>query len=322
MTGQDNGLLRRVAGNPILSAKDWPVTINTVFNPGVVRLADGTTLLLCRVEDRRGISMLWVARSRDGVGDWQIDPEPALVPSPDTHPEELWGVEDPRIVYLPELGRYAVTYTAYSPAGPAVSLALTSDFRQFERLGVVMPPDDKDAALLPRRFDGRWLMLHRPHTGLGASIWLAESPDLLHWGRHRPVLLPRRGAWWDANKIGLSGPLIETARGWLMFYHGVKQTAAGCLYRQGLALLDREQPERCLRRSDEWVLGPDEPWERQGDVSDVVFVCGTTLGDDGDSINVYYGAADTCIGLAQGRVSQLLDWLELHSTVVCRPQPE
>ncbi len=312
-----NGLLVRVGAGPILSAADWPHTVNAVFNPGAVRLRDGTTLLLCRVEDRRGISSLWAARSANGTDGWQIDPEPTFPPDPANHPEELWGVEDPRIVWLEEEGRYAVTYTAYSPAGPAVALALTEDFRRFERIGVVMPPEDKDAALLPRRFGGNWLMVHRPTTGLGAGIWLAESPDLVHWGRHRAMLVPRRGAWWDANKIGLSGPLIETERGWLVIYHGVRQTAAGCLYRQGLALFDRAAPDRCLRRGDEWVMGPRETWERMGDVGDVVFVCGATLENDGDTLNVYYGAADTCIGLARGKVSEMLDWLDSHSGGEC-----
>jgi predicted GH43/DUF377 family glycosyl hydrolase len=314
-------LLARVGAGPVLRAADWPHTVNAVFNPGAARLRDGTTLLLCRVEDRRGISCLWAARSENGVDGWRVDAEPALEPDPANHPEELWGVEDPRIVWLEELGRYSVAYTAYSPTGPAVSLALTEDFRRFERLGVVMPPEDKDAALLPRRFGGRWLMVHRPNTGLGASIWLAESPDLLHWGRHRPMLVPRRGAWWDANKIGLSGPLIETPRGWLAFYHGVKQTAGGCLYRQGLALFDLAQPDRCLARGDEWVLGPREDWERLGDVGDVVFVCGTTIADDGETLNVYYGAADTCVGLAQGRLSELLDWLDKHGSGECSTRP-
>jgi len=313
----ENALLRRVGKGPILQASDWPVTVNAVFNPGAVRLADGTTLLLCRVEDRRGISLLWAARSDNGIDGWRVDPEPALAPDPVNHPEELWGVEDPRIVWLPELERYAVTYTAFSPAGPAVALALTEDFKRFGRVGVVMPPEDKDAALLPRRIDGKWMMVHRPNTGLGASIWLADSPDLVHWGRHRPILTPRRGAWWDANKIGLSGPLIETPRGWLTFYHGVKMTGAGCLYRQGLALFDLAHPTPCRMRSDEWVLGPREDWERLGDVGDVVFICGTTLGDDGDTLNVYYGAADTSIGLAQCRVSELLDWLDTHSAGEC-----
>jgi predicted GH43/DUF377 family glycosyl hydrolase len=311
-------LLQRHAGNPILTAADWPHTVNAVFNPGAVRLRDGTTLLLCRVEDRRGISSLWAARSRNGVDGWVIDPEPTFPPDPARHPEEIWGVEDARVVRLEELGKYAITYTAYSRSGPAVSLALTEDFRRFERLGVVMPPEDKDAALLPRRFNGRWLMIHRPTTGIGANVYLSESPDLVHWGRHRLLLAARRGAWWDATRVGLAAPPVETNSGWLMLYHGVKVTAAGSLYRTGLALLDRAEPWRCALRSDEWIFGPREHYERTGDVGDVVFPCGFTLGDDVDTLNIYYGAADTCIGLATSRVSELLAWLENHSP---KPQP-
>ncbi len=307
-------LFQRCAGNPILTAADWPHTVNAVFNPGAVRLADGTTLLLCRVEDRRGISSLWCARSADGVSGWQVDAEPALLPDAQNHPEEVWGVEDPRIVWLEELQRYAITYTAYSPTGPAVSLVLTADFRNYERVGVVIPPEDKDAALLPRRLGGRWQMIHRPRTGLGSDIWLTESPDLIHWGRHRLLLAARRGAWWDANKIGLGPPLIETERGWLMLYHGMRQTAAGCLYRLGMALLDSADPGRVLLRGNEWVLGPRESYERQGDVADVVFPCGATIEPDGDALNLYYGAADTSIGLATARVSELLTWLDGHSS--------
>jgi predicted GH43/DUF377 family glycosyl hydrolase len=307
-------LLQRHEANPILTAADWPHTVNAVFNPGAVRLRDGTTLLLCRVEDRRGISCLWVVRSENGVDGWRIEAEPALLPDPERHPEELWGVEDPRIVWLDELGQYAITYTAYSRAGPAVSLALTRDFVRFERLGVVMTPDDKDAALLPRRIGGKWLMLHRPQTGLGSSIWLAESPDLYHWGKHRVVMASRRGAWWDGTRIGLGSPLIETEQGWLMIYHGARQTAAGSLYRLGVALLDRQDPSVCIARGSEWILGPRENYERQGDVGDVVFVCGHTIGDDGDTIHLYYGGADTCVALAFGRVSEILAWLATHGS--------
>ena len=227
-------LLLRHPANPILTGKDWPYSINSVFNAGATLLADGSTLLLCRVEDRRGLSHLCAARSRNGEDGWQIDSEPTLMPSPNDYPEEIWGIEDPRITFVPELQQYVVTYTSYSRGGPGVSLALTKDFRTFERYGVIMPPDDKDTALLPRRINGHWALIHRPMTTLGAHMWISYSPDLRHWGRHRLMLEARRGAWWDANKIGLSPPPIETSRGWLVFYHGVRHTPSGCLYRIGL----------------------------------------------------------------------------------------
>jgi predicted GH43/DUF377 family glycosyl hydrolase len=140
MSNQPMELFRRHRLNPILSATDWPYPINSVFNPGATLLRDGTTLLLCRVEDRCGHSHFGVARSANGIDNWQIDRQPTLVADPDSFPEELWGIEDPRITYVPELNTYAVVYTAYTRDGPGVALALTEDFQRFERYGVIMSP--------------------------------------------------------------------------------------------------------------------------------------------------------------------------------------
>jgi predicted GH43/DUF377 family glycosyl hydrolase len=305
-------LFRRHPRNPILSAADWPYPAHSVFNPGAVKLADGTTLLLCRVEDRRGHSHLCAARSANGKDGWMIDEAPTLSPDPVGHPEELWGIEDPRITFIEELGQYAVAYTAFSRGGPGVALALTRDFRHFERYGLVMQPDDKDAALLPRRIHGSFAMIHRPMTDSGAHIWVSFSPDLRNWGSHKLMLPARKGAWWDANKVGLSPPLLETSRGWLMIYHGVRQTASGCLYRLGIALFDADTLDHCTARGESWIFGPEAPYERQGDVANVTFPCGYTLGEDGDEIKLYYGAADTSIALATGSVRELLGWLDEH----------
>ena len=310
----DQELFIRHTGNPILSRESWPYPINSVFNAGAVRLADGDTLLLCRVESRTGISHLCAARSANGINDWRIDPEPTLVANSREFPEELWGIEDPRITYVPELEKYAVAYTSFARGGPGVSLALTKDFRTFERFGVIMQPEDKDAALLPRRIGKYWALIHRPVTTLGAHMWISYSPDLRHWGSHKVILEARRGGWWDANKIGLCSPPIETAKGWLTIYHGVRQTASGSIYRLGLALFDLERPEVCLQRGDSWMFGPEEPYERGGDVKDVVFPCGQTIDPDGDTIRLYYGAADTSVAMATGSIQCLLAWLDAHAS--------
>jgi predicted GH43/DUF377 family glycosyl hydrolase len=312
VSNQHPELFRRHKLNPILTAANWPYPVNSVFNPGATLLLDGSTLLLCRVEDRRGHSHLSAARSANGVDDWQIDPQPTLSSDPEHFPEEVWGIEDPRITYLPELGQYAIVYTAFTRGGPGVALALTEDFHHFERYGVIMPPEDKDAALFPHRIGGYWALIHRPVSAPGAHMWMSYSPDLRHWGSHKLMLEARHGAWWDANKIGLSPPPIETSQGWLVIYHGVRQTAAGSLYRLGLALFDLQTPERCLKRGAEWVFGPEERYEQRGDVGNVVFPGGYTLAPDGDSLYLYYGAADSSIALATGSVRALLEWLELH----------
>jgi predicted GH43/DUF377 family glycosyl hydrolase len=170
-----------------------------------------------------------------------------------------------------------------------------------------MPPEDKDAALFPRRFDGRWAMIHRPSPLRGgAHMWISYSPDLRHWGDHQLLLEARAGAWWDANKIGLGPPPLETAEGWLVLYHGVHATSDGPIYRAGLALLDLEDPTRVLRRTDEWVFGPSAPYELTGDVGRVVFPCGWTLDEAADTLFLYYGGADTVIGVATAQLTDVL----------------
>ncbi|MDZ7722624.1 MAG: glycosidase [candidate division KSB1 bacterium] len=305
-------LFRRHEHNPILTAAQWPYRVNSVFNPGAVLMPDGVTLLLCRVEDRRGHSHLCAARSDNGIDNWKIDTQPTLMPDPERFPEEVWGIEDPRITYVSELDKYAIVYTTYTREGPGVSLALTEDFHHFERYGLILQPEDKDAVLLPERINGNWALIHRPVAMPGAHMWLSYSSNLRHWGDHKLMLKARRGAWWDANKIGLSPPPIKTKAGWLVIYHGVRVNAAGAIYRLGLALFDLNKPEICLKRGDEWVFSPEEPYERRGDVDHVVFPCGYTIAPDGDTIRLYYGAADTSIALVTGSVNAMLEWLAQH----------
>lgn len=309
MTAPDGrSLFVRHPSNPILTVADVPYPANTVFNPGAA-LVDGETVLLLRVEDLRGISSLLVARSADGVTGWHVDERPLLSPDPD-HPEEVWGCEDPRLVYLPERNQWAITYTAYSNRGPLVSLAMTHDFREVERLGPVMPPDDKDAALFPHRFGGRWIMVHRPAPLRGsANIWISYSPDLRHWGDHTLLLEAREGAWWDAVKIGLGPPPLTTPAGWLVMYHGVHPTSSRPIYRAGLVLLDLEHPEIVLHRSDDWVLAPTMAYEAVGDVDKVIFPSGWLLDEAHDRLALYYGAADSAVGLAEARFSQVLEYV-------------
>jgi predicted GH43/DUF377 family glycosyl hydrolase len=195
-----------------------------------------------------------------------------------------------------------------------VSIATTRDFKIFERKGVAMPPEDKDAALFPVKFNGRWAMLHRPvpaFAGVGAHIWISFSPDMKHWGDHRILVPARMGGWWDANKVGLSPPPLRTEMGWLILYHGVRDTAGGCIYRLGLALLDLEDPTRLLARSDEWVFAPQADYEVVGDVDKVVFPCGWVT--EGDEIRLYYGGADKCIAMATARIPEILAWLKDHN---------
>ncbi|NPV70529.1 MAG: glycosidase [Firmicutes bacterium] len=299
-------LFRRYEGNPILTRRSWPYSVSAVFNPAAVRFND-ETLLLVRVEDLRGNSHLTAARSRDGKTDWRIDPRPTFYPDPDYH-EEHWGTEDPRAVWVRELGEYAITYTSFSRGGPVVSLATTRDFVNFKRFGALLPPEDKDASLFPRRIGGLFALIHRPIIRGEAHIWIAMSPDLEFWGRHQ-VLIPVRPGCWDNNRVGLGPPPIETPEGWLVIYHGVRATAAGLLYRVGLALLDLDEPWRVLRRSDEWVFSPQEVYEQRGDVPGVTFPTGVTLNEKTRELYMYYGAADSSVALAVANIDDLVEYI-------------
>ena len=214
--------------NPILSRDHWPYPINSVFNAGAVRLADGDTLLsLPRGRPARHFTSVrrafcqwyrWMAH-RSGTdagckpasnilkksGASKIPASPTSQNSNNTRWRTL---------------RLRVAVPEFHWLSPKTSKALSD-------IGVIMPPEDKDAACCPEESTAAGPLIHRPVTTLGAHMWISYSPDLRHWGSHKVILEARRGGWWDANKIGLCSPPIETAKGWLMIYHGVRQTASG-----------------------------------------------------------------------------------------------
>ncbi len=301
-------LFQRHPDNPILTAEDWPRPVNVVFNPSAASV--GTeTVLLARVEDLRGISHLTVARSANGVDGWRIDAEPLLAPAPGVE-GEAWGFEDARTVWVQELDRYVITCTAYGPGGPAVYLATTRDFTSVERHGIVVAPEDKNAAILPERVGGKWILFHRPTTGFRITqpgIALSRSDDLISWSPPEPVLHPRPGPWWDSLRIGIGPPPLKTEHGWLLIYHGVKEVVGGAVYRVGLALLDLNHPSRVLARADDWIFGPREDYERAGDVPNAVFPCGLIHDGATGTLRLYYGAADTSICLATAQLDELLE---------------
>jgi len=299
-------LFRRYEGNPILTSDNWPYPINSVFNPAAVKV-NGEVLLLNRVEELRGFSHLTVARSKNGLSDWVIDEVPTMKADQSTK-EEKWGLEDPRVVWLEEQKQYAITYVSFSEGGPIVSLAITKNFKTFARLGGLLPPEDKDACLFPRRFNGRFALIHRPIVRNEAHIWISMSPDLKHWGDHR-CLLKTRTAYWDGARIGLACQPIEIPEGWLILYHGVRRTTASQLYRIGMALLDKNDPCHVLRRGEEWVLGPKEDYERIGDVSDVTFVTGGVVMEKENELYVYYGAADDKVAVAMANMDDIREYI-------------
>ncbi len=293
----------RFPRNPILTKSDIPYPCNTVFNAAATKYRDGYLLVL-RVEDLKGHSHLTLARSMDGKH-FEVDDKPWVMPATEPPYEiyERYGVEDPRASRIEDA--YYLTYTAYGPNGARVGIGMTRDFKTFERICLATEVDNKDAVLFPDRIQGRYVMINRPSgmEGQRGSIWISYSPDLVYWGRSRVLLSPEPG--WGSHKVGVSTPPIKTEEGWLVLYHGIRETASGRLYRIGIMLLDLEDPERIIGICPHFIFGPEEPYERTGDVPNVVFPCGWIPEPDG-TVKMYYGAADTCIGLAEARLDDLI----------------
>lgn len=320
MRVKDKVLFQRHPSNPILTAADWSYNVHTVFNPGAALIPNGDTLLIVTCEDFRGFKHLTIARSNDGINNWKIEEKP-MVTSPigykegsslvEPVEEDFYGCKDPRITYLTELKKWAITYVSLSKNGPQISLVITSDFEHFERVGCIMPPHNKDAAIFPKKFNDKWVLVNRPTYGNKAHVWLSYSTDegLLKWGNHHVLFKSRKGGWWDANKIGLGPPPIETDEGWLTLYHGVRETASGTIYRVGIVLLDKENPAKVIHRTNDWIFGPLAPYEREGDVDDRIFPCGMIYDKKHDNIRMYYGAADTSVALAIANLDSLIDYV-------------
>ncbi len=297
-------LAKRYSGNPIIDKKDIPVPCNTVFNAGAAKFR-GEYILLLRVEGLEGKSSFYLARSPDGY-EFEVEEKPAMVPSRE-EPFSLYekrGIEDPRITEIE--GVFYILYTAFSSHGPRLALAKTRDFRKFERIALVSQPENKDGVLFPRTFNGSYARLDRPSTSYGSDIWISYSEDLLHWGDSKSVMTTRPG-FWDMKKIGAGCPPLETEKGWLLIYHGVKGTSGGNIYRLGCAMLDPDDPSVLAGRCQVPILSPDLYYERVGDVPNVVFSCGALPSRDGKELLIYYGACDTTICAATAIIDELTE---------------
>lgn len=304
-------IFERSAANPILTPQRLPFRASAVLNPGATE-HDGYVVLLLRVENLAGYSNIHVARSKDGITGWQVESEPILRYGQEMWRYETWGCEDARVTYVADEKRWYITYTAYSPIGAAVALAHTDNLVVARRVGLIFSPNNKDAALFPRRFDGRWAVLHRPDAGGIEHIWSAYSPDLIHWGEPHCVLPEGGGAAWDAVKVGAGPPPVLTQHGWLLIYHVVKSYGGRLVYRAGAAMLDRDRPHKVIARSPDWVFQAEAPYELSGLVPNVVFPTGLLV--RGDELWMYYGAADTHVCLAIAKLRDVLSMLDSDQT--------
>lgn len=284
--------------NPIIQKKDVPFASSYIFNAGAIKHRD-RYLLLLRVQDLQMRSHLALATSQNGI-DFIMPSGYSFSPSFSSCDNK--GVEDPRITQIDN--KFYIAYTAYSDHGASVGLAETENFKEFKGLGIILPPENKDAVLLPEKRHGKYLLYHRPTRS--RSMWTCSSFDLIHWGEHKPVLRPDSRSW-DSDKVGAGAVPIKTKKGWLHIYHGI----SGDVYRLGVALFDLENPSKLIRRSKNYVLSPEKDYEMIGGVPNVVFTCGA-IREDNDEVKIYYGAADTSICLATAKLSDLVEIAEKY----------
>lgn len=296
----------RSSSNPIVT-RDAVPGANSIFNSAVVPFEDGYAGVF-RVDDTTRLMNIHAGRSRDGVA-WEIDPEPISFVAGDERVAEIQETfvhaYDPRVTWI-EDWFYVTWCNGYH--GPTIGLAWTKDFRTFRQLDNAFLPFNRNGVLFPRRIRGAYAMLNRPsdngHTPFG-DVFYSESPDLVHWGRHRHVMAPVPWSW-QSTKIGPGPTPIETAEGWLVLYHGVLTSCNGFVYSMGGALLDLEEPWRVLARGTRYLLAPQEVYEQVGDVPNVVFPCATLVHEPSDRVTIYYGGADTVVCMAHAYLSELL----------------
>lgn len=294
--------MKKFENNPILTVKDVPFRVNSIFNPGAVKVGN-EYILVCRIEMPNGRSSFILARSNDGET-FTPDSGPCL--TPEEHGEFFkyveWGIEDTRVTQIEDV--YYLTYTGYSKYMPLVMLAETRDFKQFKIHGPISEPSNKDCALFPEKINGFYWKLDRPSAENRRDIWLSCSKDLRFWGNYQVVLEPTAGTW-ENDKIGGSTPPVKTDAGWLLLYHGVRGFGISTLYKVGAMLLDLHEPWKVIGKTKEPILVPELDYERTGDVNNVVFTNGWVVESDG-TVKVYYSGADTNICLATSTINVLV----------------
>lgn len=295
--------------NPIIT-RDAIKNSNSIFNSAAVPFKGGFAGVF-RSDDTSRIQYLHVGFSNDGIN-WDINDEPINF---QCDIKEYDGFEygyDPRVCKIED--KYYVTWCNGYKGFPTIGIAETTDFVTFRQLENAFLPYNRNGVLFPRKINGNYAMISRPsdngHTPFG-DIFYSESPDMVFWGKHRHVMSPVPG--WQTTKVG-GGPVpIETDEGWVIIYHGVLTSCNGFVYSAGCAILDIDEPWKVKYRTKRYVLSPRELYECVGDTQNAVFPCANLVDADTGRIAIYYGAADTVVGLAYTTLDDLVKFTKENS---------
>jgi beta-1,4-mannooligosaccharide/beta-1,4-mannosyl-N-acetylglucosamine phosphorylase len=301
---QCSDVVWRYSANPIIP-RDATPTSNSIFNSAVVTFKDGFAGVF-RCDDKTRTMNIHRGFSRDAIH-WEIDPSP-IVFQGDPEVIEFHYRYDPRVCWIED--RYYVSWcNGYH--GPTIGLGYTTDFETFHQLENAFLPYNRNGVLFPRQINGKYAMYSRPsdtaHTPFG-DIFYSESPDMIHWGRHRWVMSPIGG--WQSTKVGAGPTPIETSEGWLLFYHGVLTSCNGFVYSFSAALLDLDQPWKVIARAKPYLLSPQTLYECVGDVPNVAFPCAALVDAPTGRVAIYYGCADTVTGLAFAYLDEVVEFVQ------------
>ena len=307
--GHINSPLWRWKDNPIIGRNPLP-GVARIFNSAVMPY-EGKFVGVFRGEQTNGVPYIYLGWSQDAIH-WDF--EPNKIPFVDEEGKSFMPIYayDPRLVKVEDTYYIIWCQDFY---GAAIGVAKTQDFKHFVRIENPFLPFNRNAVLFPRKVHGNFMMMSRPsdsgHTPFG-DIFISESPDMVFWGKHRHVM-SRGNSWWEGLKIGGGAAPIETSEGWLLFYHGVTQTCNGYVYSIGGAILDIDEPSKVKYRCQNYLLTPEEWFEERGFVPNVTFPCATLHDPETGRIAVYYGAADSYVGLAFGYLDEIIDYIKDNS---------
>jgi len=300
-------LLKRHPKNPIIEPKDFPNgAADVVFNPGQTTYKGKTILLASVLVRNKPYALTYVAESEDGVH-FTFHPEPCFFRDPD----KTFGEYDnhPIDCRVTQIGNdYYVIRPGNSPLGCVDLMYKTTDFVNFEPIDIVALPDNRVPCLFPEKIGDYYYRLDRPYAN-GAPdchghIWVSRSPDLIHWGHHRFLL--KGYTHWNWEKMGPTVP-VKTEKGWLEIIHGVSSSCSITSYSLGAVLLDLEDPYKIIGKTESYILTADEDYEFRGRCPGCVFATGAIADLQSRKLRVYYGIADTAIGLAEGNIDEIID---------------
>ncbi|MDR0196939.1 MAG: glycoside hydrolase family 130 protein [Oscillospiraceae bacterium] len=299
----------RYTENPIIR-RDLLKCSNSIFNSAVVPFGEKFAGVF-RVDDRRRNMQLHSGFSDDAVN-WNLSEEKIewINENAKTAEANPWQYGyDPRVVFIED--RWWITWCNAYGWKPTIGVGYTYDFKKFYQTENAFLPFNRNGVLFPRKINGKYMMLSRPsdsgHTPFG-DIYISQSPDMKYWGEHRHVMAPKNG--WESKKIG-AGPIpIETSEGWLCVYHGVLESCNGFVYSFGAAILDIDEPWKVKYRCGEYLLSPQTPYECAGDVPNVAFPCAALCDPDTGRLAIYYGCADTHVGLAFALADELIEYVK------------